>query len=119
MQLFHIIRKVIKDRYFQTESTDHFTSEEIHTLLRSERRRQIIHYLADTGEPTSVRELSHHLAEQTNTDRQTVYITLIQSHLPKLAEKDIVKYDHNRKVVRSTPLCESLQRIDQETQRYL
>lgn len=79
---------------------------EIHDVLRNDRRRMVLELLGDAGEPVTTRELSEAIAaREADADppprdvRQSVYISLQQTHLPKLAGLGVVDYDENTKEV--------------------
>lgn len=79
---------------------------DIHDVLRNDRRRMVLELLGESEDPVTVRELSEIIAAQeANTDpaprnvRQSVYISLQQTHLPKLAKLGIAEYDENAKTV--------------------
>jgi hypothetical protein len=78
---------------------------EIHDVLRNGRRRLAIRSLREEGD-MNVRELSEEVAaRETGEDppprdkRQSVYVSLHQTHLPKLDELGIVDYDNDSKRV--------------------
>lgn len=80
---------------------------EIHSALSNTRRILILKLLrAAAGREMRVRELADRIAEM-ETDvsppprnlRKSVYVTLIQSHLPKLDDFGIVDYDDQAKTV--------------------
>lgn len=85
-------------------------------LLRSERRRRALRYLLDVDEePVSMREVAETVAAAEyhttvdalrSDDRQRVYITLYQSHLPQMDEAGIIEYNQDRGLIKSTPLIE-------------
>lgn len=82
-------------------------ASEIHDVLRNERRRMVLEQLGKAGDAVSARELSEMIAaREADSDppprnvRQSVYISLQQTHLPKLADLDIVDYDDATKEVR-------------------
>lgn len=91
----------------------HQTSEgeldqgEIHDVLRNDRRRLTLSCLQEADQRTlSVRELSEQVAAlETGEEppprnkRQSVYVSLHQTHLPKLDELGIVEYDSDGKTV--------------------
>lgn len=86
---------------------DSLPEADIHDVLRNDRRRMVIELLGDADEPVTARELSETIAaRETGEDppprdvRQSVYISLQQTHLPKLAELGIVEYDEQTKEVR-------------------
>ena len=81
-------------------------SVEIHDVLRNERRQMVLKFLRDSGGMISARELSEQIAEAESGEspppsnlRRSVYISLHQTHLPKLHEMDIVGYDQSAKTV--------------------
>lgn len=81
---------------------------DIHDILRNDRRRLAITRLQEAeGNSLSVRELSEQVAAlETGEEppprnkRQSVYVSLHQTHLPKLDGHGIVEYDSDSKVVR-------------------
>ncbi|SFL25431.1 hypothetical protein SAMN04487950_3065 [Halogranum rubrum] len=85
---------------------DSLERTEIHDILRNDRRRRVLKSLREHGEPLSVRELSERLATaETGEDpaprnvRQSVYVSLHQTHLPKLEELGVIDYDTETKEV--------------------
>jgi hypothetical protein len=80
--------------------------EEVHEILRNDRRRRTLRYLRQRLEPVSVRDLSEHVAAAEAGEspaprdlRQSVYNSLHQTHLPKLDENGVLTYDTDRKTV--------------------
>ncbi|MFC7227436.1 hypothetical protein N0B31_08480 [Salinirubellus salinus] len=81
---------------------------EIHDVLRNDRRRLSLDCLREAeGGVMSVRDLSEAVATlETDEDppprnkRQSVYVSLHQTHLPKLDDLGIVVYDSDAKEVR-------------------
>lgn len=80
--------------------------QEVHDILRNDRRRYVIKELQNRLEPVSLRLLSERIAEIETGEspppsnvRASVYNSLHQTHLPKLDEKEIVNYDKDRKTV--------------------
>jgi hypothetical protein len=81
---------------------DRLSRDALFSMLRNERRREVINYLRDREGPVDLRELSEHVAaiendcapdEVTYKQRKRVQTALYQMHLPKLADRDIVDYD--------------------------
>ena len=79
---------------------------EIHDVLSNERRRLILKFLRDAGGLLTARELSERIAEVETGEtppprniRQSAYVSLHQTHLPKLDELGIVDYDQSAKTV--------------------
>ncbi|UTF55258.1 DUF7344 domain-containing protein [Natronosalvus rutilus] len=81
-------------------------------ILQTRRRRDTLRYLRRRDEPVDVRELAEWVAAReqettperlTSRQRQRVYISLYQTHLPKLDEYGVVRYHKDRGAV--TPLA--------------
>lgn len=83
---------------------------ECYHLLQNARRRAVIRYLDGRTGTVDVGTLSDHLVRQeaeepiTSQERHRVYVALYQTHLPKLADFDVVEYDKDRGTVRGTSL---------------
>ncbi len=97
-------------------NTRSLAEEQIHDVLRNERRRAVLTHLQRTIGSVSLRELSVSIAERESgespppTDlRESVYNSLHQTHLPKLDREGIVVYDRDRKTV---ALDESAREVD-------
>lgn len=81
------------------------SKDEIFYLLKNRRRRDIVRYLMDNDGTATLSELAEHIAAWENDidvqalnsgQRKRVYVALYQTHLPKLAENDIIEYERNR-----------------------
>ncbi|USZ71835.1 DUF7344 domain-containing protein [Natronosalvus halobius] len=81
-------------------------------ILQTRRRRDTLRYLRRCDGPVDARELAEWVAAReqettpemlTSRQRQRVYISLYQTHLPKLDEYGIVRYHKDRGAV--TPLA--------------
>lgn len=88
------------------ERTRDVGTEEVFDVLRNDRRRRVIRELCSHAGQTTVRGLSERIAESETGEsppprkaRESVYSALIQTHLPKLDEREIVEYDPDRKTV--------------------
>ncbi|MFB6107756.1 MAG: hypothetical protein ABEJ82_02800 [Haloplanus sp.] len=84
------------------DSEEALSRDALFSMLRNERRREVIHYLSNHEGPVALRELSEYIAgiendctaaEVTYKQRKRVQTALYQMHLPKLAEQGIVEYD--------------------------
>jgi hypothetical protein len=80
---------------------------DIHDVLRNDRRRLVLERLDDRDGRQEVSDLAEHIAAiESGEDppprnvRQSVYVSLHQTHLPKLDDLGIVDYDANAKTVR-------------------
>lgn len=109
-------RKALSDgRAERTEGI--LDDDELFHLLQSERRRRAIRYLlAADAETIVMRDVAEAVAAEENdttvallgsADRQRVYITLYQSHLPQLADAGVITYDKDRGEITPTPLIEA------------
>lgn len=79
---------------------------EIHEVLSNERRQLILEFLGQADGPLSARDLSEKIAAAETDEsppptniRQSAYVSLHQTHLPKLDELGIVNYDQSAKTV--------------------
>jgi len=79
-------------------------------LLRNERRRRAIRETA-ARETTTASDLAEHIAsieedkpiaKLTGQERKRLYITLYQTHLPKLDANDALAFDSDRKTIEAT-----------------
>lgn len=93
------------------------SEDEIFEVLSNRRRRYVIHALKRAEGPLDVAELSTHVTaweldvdpqEVQYEDRRNVHSTLQRTHLPKLAEKNVVRIDEERNVVEPTPALDDL-----------
>jgi hypothetical protein len=80
----------------------------VYEILANSRRRETIRHLTDTvgGRTVSLRELSEAIATDETGEsppprpcRESVYNSLHQTHLPKLAELGIVEYNREARTV--------------------
>lgn len=76
--------------------------DELYDLLSNHRRRYVIHFCKQADEPMSLSDLAEKVAareqdksveELTSAERKRVYTSLQQTHLNRLAEAGMVKYD--------------------------
>jgi len=99
----------------QRERTDTGLDEGlIHELLRNSRRRAVLRIIHQQREATA-REIAEQIATEetgesppSRDDRQSVYISLIQTHLPKLDETGTIEYDERAKRVSLGPAVDQL-----------
>lgn len=89
-----------------TAGGNELADTEIHHILSNERRRFVLDYLREDDEDFTLRELSERIAEEETGQspaprniRQSVYVSLHQTHLPKLDNFGIVDYDSDSKEV--------------------
>lgn len=82
--------------------------DKLYDTLSNERRRACLQYLAENEGAVGVDDLATSIAEDAATDdlesvKQSTYISLIQSHLPKLDDYGVVEYDADTKTVLPGP----------------
>ena len=89
-----------------SDTTNELSASEIHDVLRNDRRRLVLARLRATGALETVSDLAEHIggveageSPPPRNVRQSVYVSLHQTHLPKLDELGIVDYDPNEKTV--------------------
>ena len=102
----------------RSQSTRESLSEDdVFEMLSNRRRRFVIHALKHAEGPVDISELSTDVtaweldiepADVTYDDRRNVYSTLKRTHLPKLAENDVVTVDEETHLVEPTPALEDL-----------
>ncbi|APX96229.1 DUF7344 domain-containing protein [Natronorubrum daqingense] len=89
--------------------------DDIYHILQTQRRRDVLRYLRRSDEPVVLSDLAEQVAawEHETTvanlhsdQRQRVYISLYQSHLPKLDARGIIDYDKDRGTIRTNPPLE-------------
>lgn len=77
----------------------------IFMILRSSRRRLLLHYLEQSDGTRTRGELARYVAaaeenvemsQVTTTDRKRVYVSLHQTHLPTMDDVGIIDYDKDR-----------------------
>lgn len=80
-------------------------------ILSNTRRRMVLYYLRQFGGPVTVQQLAGEIAaiendvtvdELTRQQRKRVYVSLYQTHLPKLEDTGIIQYDDDREEVQLT-----------------
>jgi hypothetical protein len=98
---------------------------DIHDVLRNDRRRLAIKALRDRNGQASVRDLAEEVAaRETGEDpppknkRQSVYVSLHQTHLPKLDDLGILEYDGDSKIVTLADRVEEVEVYMEVVPRY-
>jgi hypothetical protein len=90
------------------QDSDTLTQGKVYDLLSNARRRFVISYLRDREEPVELNALSREVAAWESetaiedlTDQQIkrVYVSLYQTHIPKLNESGLVDYDRDTGMV--------------------
>ena len=88
------------------QRTESLAEAEIHDVLRNDRRRLVLERLTAEESTQSVSDLAEHIAAVESGEdppprnvRQSVYVSLHQTHLPKLDDLGIATYDADAKEV--------------------
>lgn len=102
--------------HLDAATEDTIEKDELFHLLKSERRRRALRYLLDAEEePVRMRTLAEEVAATeydttvealSSDERQRVYITLYQSHLPQLDRAGVIEYNQSRGRITTNPLIE-------------
>ncbi|MCX2818173.1 MAG: hypothetical protein ACI9QA_000253 [Methanobacteriota archaeon] len=78
----------------------------VYEILSSERRRHTIDYLRANEDGVEVNDIAEYIARKETGEspppkdaRKTVYVSLHQTHLPKMDDLDILNYDTDTKEV--------------------
>ncbi|SFR54252.1 hypothetical protein SAMN04487947_2115 [Halogeometricum rufum] len=90
----------------RNRSEDRLEESEIHDVLRNDRRRLVLERLRSSEGSEAVSDLAEYIGSVESGEtppprnvRQSVYVSLHQTHLPKLDELGIVTYDSDAKTV--------------------
>lgn len=96
------------DTMIDRKSDDGLSPDDSFEILSNARRRYMIDYLHQQGGAESLSNIADHIAAREydtpvdqidNDQRRRVYISLYQTHLPKLVEYGVVEYDEDEKIV--------------------
>lgn len=101
------------------------TESTIHDVLRNDRRRLVIEALRDGEGSEELSDLAEAVAaRESGTEppptnkRQSVYVSLHQTHLPKLDSLDVVEYDDDRRNVALLDRVEEIEVYMEVVPRY-
>ncbi|WP_138004361.1 DUF7344 domain-containing protein [Halalkalirubrum salinum] len=98
--------------------TFQLSQDTVFDLLSSSRRRFIIRRLKSRSTGIDLQTLAGDLAAQeadidrdelTAQQRKRIYVSLYQTHIPKLADADVIQYDPDTSVVHPGPKLDSLE----------
>jgi len=96
---------------------DDLSPDDIFDLLSNPRRRYVLYQLAEASTPISVELLARQIASReegidpgavTEDQQRRVYISLYQTHLPKLDRKGAIEYDQDERTAELTARGERL-----------
>lgn len=103
----------------QSQEIDAPSQDELFQLLSNQRRREVLRYFSSHSGHVELRRLADWIAAQeydtsidqlTTEQRQRVYISLYQSHIPMLVEHDCIAYNQSTGLVRRTNRMDDLNR---------
>jgi len=93
-------------------SEQSLSQDDVFELLSSPRRRYVLYHLREAKEPIELTTLAEQVAawenetsvdEITEQERKRVYVSLYQTHIPRLDEAGVVSYDKDSGMVMLQP----------------
>ena len=85
---------------------DLLPAEQVYAILANERRRRALEHIESVGGVVTVHELSTLVASHETDEssppkrcRESVYTSLVQTHLPKLADLGVIEYDRETQTI--------------------
>ncbi len=102
-----------------TGSSKPLSQDTVFDLLSSPRRRYVLHHLRSESAEIELTTLADHVAawEYDTTiealseqQRKRAYVSLYQTHVPKLEEAGIVTYDNDSGTVELTPTSQTIEK---------
>ncbi len=87
------------------------SQSDVFDVLSNPRRRFVLYYLREVESPVQLNDLARAIAawendtdesELTDQDRKRVYVSLYQTHIPKLTDVGLVEYDQDEGTVSLT-----------------
>lgn len=86
--------------------SDVLPAEQVYAVLANERRRRALEQIGSAGGAVTVHELSTLVAGRETGEsppprrsRESVYTSLVQTHLPKLAALGVIEYDRETQTI--------------------
>lgn len=101
----------------EANTSDEMSPDLVFEILSNTRRRMVLYYLRWYGGSVSVQELVGEVAalqndvaveDLTRQQRKRVYVSLYQTHLPKLEEAGLIEYDDDEGIVRLTDSADDI-----------
>ncbi len=90
------------------QSAEPLSLDLVFEVLKNERRRRVLKFLADKQETVSLSDLAEHIAAIENgkseaalssQERKRVYVGLYQCHLPKMDDTNVIDFNGDRGTV--------------------
>lgn len=86
------------------------STDDLFEVLKNDRRREAVRFLARTDGPTTLPDLATHVADGSGStpsgSYRSAYVSLQQSHLPVLIDCGVVEYDPESKRIDRGPQFE-------------
>jgi DNA-binding transcriptional ArsR family regulator len=90
----------------RTDGTDTLSQDRVFDILSNPRRRFVLHYLSRNSDSVPLRELADEVARWETGDenlnpqqRKRVYVSLYQTHIPRLADAGMIEFDSDSGLV--------------------
>lgn len=102
-----------------TPDSESLTPDDVFELLSNQRRRMVLYYLRQSSGSVEVKELAGQIAtmeneipksELTSQQRKRVYVSLYQTHLPRMADMNTIEYDKDSGIVSLTDQTDEVDR---------
>lgn len=100
----------------RTGGSDSLSQDRVFDILSNPRRRFVLHYLSRQSDAIPLRELADEVARWETGDetlspqqRKRVYVSLYQTHVPRLADAGMIEFDSESGLVN---LADRAQEID-------
>ena len=87
-------------------------------ILRTERRRVLLHVIDDAGGEGYLSDLAGEVADREGCSRKNAYIGCYQTHLPQLDEYGAVEYDQRSGWVKLTSYGERVLTFDGRAEQF-
>jgi hypothetical protein len=109
------------DDVSSTPENDDLSLDVAFDIVKNERRRLVLQYLAEQDEPVALGELAEHIAAIENdkdvkainsSERKRVYVGLYQCHLPKMDDADVIDSERNSNIRLGSNADQVMQYID-------
>lgn len=103
----------------EADGSTTLSPDDVFEILSNHRRRMVLYYLRHHGNSSTVNELADEIAamenelsvdEITSQQRKRVYVSLYQTHLPKMDDHDVLEYDQDEGAVSLGPQSATIDR---------
>ncbi|WP_129117041.1 DUF7344 domain-containing protein [Halegenticoccus tardaugens] len=101
-----LLRRRVVRHHRPSGTVDRFGESELFGVLSNDRRRELIHQLSVRDEPMTIQTAAEHVAMVEADERRSageryksVYVSLQQTHVPRLVETEIVEHDEGTNAI--------------------